>query len=313
MIETQKMITDLKRGALQGITALQMLAEEGVRFICASGTGGSGKDLQLDLVEATLVHNNKIVVHVSTSAAIRHHKQGEDALGKSLTATSGNEKKGVLFPDEPTLAALACDVLVFYSKNFREVLFSGFPRGKEQPKLALSIKGATIQHYNVGLRTALTRAMMRTKQRLKFGLEPREDDSLSTVRDRFHDHMNNTIPELRKLDALHPHRIKWINGDQPIAAVLHDSLESMGYEPRLIDYCLSTFGRREGGVAKIMAEIEGPEAVPTGRPMERTPQSSRIKRPELTSSTIRIPTHFLGQGTREIFLRGAQPRSSACA
>lgn len=313
MIETQKMIADLKRGTLQGITALQMLAEEGVRFICASGTGGSGKDLQLDLLEATLVHNNRIVVHVGTSAAIRHHKEGDDFLGHSLMAASDNEKKGILFPDEPTLAALACDVLQFHSGNFREVLFSGFPRGTEQPKLALSLKGATIQHYNISLRTALYRAMMRTKQKIKLGLKPREDDDLCTVRNRFHDHVNNTIPELRKLDDLHPYRIKWIDGDQSIAAVLHDSLEAMGCEARLVDDCLSTFERREGGVAKIMAEIEGKEIVPAGRTGGKVPAPSKIRQSELTPTAIKIPTHFLGAGTREIFLRGAQPRPSACA
>ncbi len=294
MIETQKMIADLKSGALQGITVLQMLAEEGVRFICASGTGGSGKDLQLDLLEATLVHNDKLIVHVSTSAAIRHYQKGTDTLGKSLRAAAENEKRGILFPDEPTLSALACDVLEFYSKGFREVLFSGFPRGTRQPELALSIKEATIQHYNIGLRTAIERAIMRTRQRIKLGFPKREDDHLPTVRSRFHDHMEKTVPELRRLDRLHPFRIKWINGDQPIAAVLHDSLEALGCDARLVDDCLGTFERREGGVARIMAEIEGQQVIPECR-RKKAPLPQGRKGPSLTvvvssPSTFSLPT-----------------------
>lgn len=251
-----------------GVLILEKLAELGVKFFCFTGANGSGKDLQANLAEILMLWNTPIrIAHVSTSAAIKHHMGDDGNLGIKLRKAQQDWEKdnSILFPDTLALHALALDVAELHGKkHLNTFILTGVPRGNTQPWLMAEIPNCQFVNFNIGMGKAIRRALKRTKQRLSLGLKPREDDHGPNVIKRWKNHYKETLPTLIAASKHFKKSVKKINGDQPIRAVLTDSLQIMGLNRRQIENCLTEFERQQiPFLAEIMKGVEDePAPVP---------------------------------------------------
>ncbi len=282
-----------------GILLLEKLAQLGVKFFCFTGANGSGKDLQGNLAEILMLWNTPIrIAHVSTSAAIKNRMSDDGNLGIALKKAQQDwEKDGsILFPDTLALHALALDVAELHGKkHLNTFILTGVPRGDTQPWLMAEIPNCQFVNFNIGMGKAISRAMKRTKQRLSLGLKPREDDHGPNVIKRWKNHYEETLPSLIAAGQHFKKPVKKINGEQPIRAVLADSLQVMGLNRSQIENCLTEFEMQKiPFLAEIMKGVEDePAPVPDHWPVPKKIEviKARIAKTHPKPIAQAAPTH----------------------